>query len=274
MVIRDFKDTPVKQGSEIGVVISRIPSNLKQQLLLFDAVSFVDIESKLGKLRALDKISAGGDIGSSANDIEFLAAEGLIYETSNEQEQARQFVASLPFEDVQREMEIINRLNKSTNRRRSTVVSKFKKLRESLDSIDERKLKSFAESLDRVMVFREVEEFLVGRFLARKIGFEGHNATTLSDDFSTLFTEKSGAIKESEVVEIVLRKIPLPSSITPWEAILEFRSDRRTKEYLNGLRIWMTDAACGRLSGGELEQKLEWLLFQQSEHLSACPGTS
>jgi hypothetical protein len=59
----------------------------------------------------------------------------------------------------------------------------------------------------------------------------------------------------------------MPDDLTPWERILDFRNDPLTKGYLIGLRTWMADVARQNLSAIEAEQKLEWLMFQQAQHL-------
>ncbi len=43
---------------------------------------------------------------------------------------------------------------------------------------------------------------------------------------------------------------------------------------MNGLRVWMVEATKSNGSRKELDQKLEWLLFQQAEHLRIHRVTS
>lgn len=100
--------------SEIGVVVSDTPSDLKQHILLFDSVAFVDVDTKIKKLRARNKIEGDDKLDALANDIEFLASQNLIYNTSSNAESVAEFVESLPFEDTQKQFEIIERFEKKT----------------------------------------------------------------------------------------------------------------------------------------------------------------
>lgn len=259
--------------SEIGVVVGDAPSNLKQQILLFDSVAFVDVEAKIENLRAIGRIEEENKSGALANDIEFLASQNLIYSTNSSAESVAEFVESLPFEDTQRQFEIIERLEKALTKMKPAVLRQFKRTQKRFQEGKEINLEKMTDSLNEVLVFRKVKEFYMARILAKKIQFEGFQATTLSDEFDAFFAAEPKAAT-SDVIQVVLNKIPLPDDNTPWEAVLDFRSDPKTKHYLNGLRLWMSEVTKSNLSKIELEQKLEWLLFQQSEHIRLHRMTS
>jgi hypothetical protein len=78
-------------------------------------------------------------------------------------------------------------------------------------------------------------------------------------------------VKESsaDIIDVVLDKLPMPSELTPWEAILDFKADIEAQGYLQGLKVWMADIARQKLSATEANDKLEWLLFQHRQHLKA-----
>jgi hypothetical protein len=71
----------------------------------------------------------------------------------------------------------------------------------------------------------------------------------------------------TDVIDIVLDKIPMPSELTPWEAILDFKADTDAQGYLQGLKVWMSEIARQKLTAAEASEKLDWLLFQQKKHL-------
>jgi hypothetical protein len=71
----------------------------------------------------------------------------------------------------------------------------------------------------------------------------------------------------TDVVDVVLDKLPMPSERTPWEAILDFKADKEAQGYLQGLKVWMSDVARQKLTATEASEKLDWLLFQHKKHL-------
>jgi hypothetical protein len=256
----------VKSISEIGVVVDDIPANLKQHLLLFDAIAFVDVDGKIEHLRARNRLAPREDLVSVANDIEFLASKSLVYRTSTDETQIEQFSRMISAEGVPPEVEIVKKLEAESAQRKTILFDEFGRLKKRKRWTNS-ELKGFSDSFNNAMHLQRVQEFLLGRILARKIQFEGIDAIALSDEFDSLLGSQSDTKKASNVIEVVLNRVPLPAESTPWEAILEFRSDPRTKQYLNGLRVWMAEIARSDLSRKELEQKLDWLMFQQSEHL-------
>jgi hypothetical protein len=75
--------------------------------------------------------------------------------------------------------------------------------------------------------------------------------------------------RSTDVVDVVLGKLPMPSELTPWEAIFDFKADKDAQGYLQGLKVWMGDIARQKLTATEANEKLEWLIFQHKKHLEA-----
>jgi hypothetical protein len=71
----------------------------------------------------------------------------------------------------------------------------------------------------------------------------------------------------TDLIEVVLDKLPMPSELTPWEAILDFKADKDAQGYLQGLKVWMGDIVRQKLTATEASEKLDWLLFQHKKHL-------
>lgn len=71
----------------------------------------------------------------------------------------------------------------------------------------------------------------------------------------------------SDVAQVVLSALPLPSELTPIEDLIEFKQDSETSQRLLGVRIWMRDLAKAELAPAELEEKLEWLLHEYQKHM-------
>jgi hypothetical protein len=106
------------------------------------------------------------------------------------------------------------------------------------------------------------------RILALKMRHaDGLEASIISEN--TLRRRTPGVGEMNPVVEIVLRRVPMVRDDVPWEQILEFRQDEEARGFLRGLRVWMSELVQCKLSPVEIEDKLEWLLFQRSQHLKA-----
>jgi hypothetical protein len=101
------------------------------------------------------------------------------------------------------------------------------------------------------------------------------NATTLVSKIVLADLESWAGTKQAnarfgvttDIITMTLSKIPMPDEGTSLERILDFRNDPESRGYLFGLRSWLGDVARQGLSAKEAEEKLEWLLFQQEQHL-------
>jgi hypothetical protein len=144
----------VKKITEIGVVVDDIPSNLKQYLLLFDAVSFVDVDAKIDMLRAQNEIAKDGKFGALANDIEFLASENLVYNTSTGEEQAKRFIESLPFEDLQKQIGTVRSIEKEFRKKKTSAVRRFNRLKNGIGKQTD--LERLTKALNEAMAYGEL----------------------------------------------------------------------------------------------------------------------
>lgn len=80
-----------------------------------------------------------------------------------------------------------------------------------------------------------------------------------------------GGAKQADVASLVLKELPVPDELTPWEAILEFRRDEQTKRHLSRLKRWSRGAARRLLtqavSNAELEDEIEEMLQNYRDHM-------
>jgi hypothetical protein len=74
-------------------------------------------------------------------------------------------------------------------------------------------------------------------------------------------------IKKNDVMNIALNTLPIPSPLTSWEQILEYRSDPDAQGKFLALRNWANEVARSGLTPVEVEEKLEWLLYDYRKHL-------
>jgi hypothetical protein len=75
------------------------------------------------------------------------------------------------------------------------------------------------------------------------------------------------APSSGEVLQIALNALPVPDESTPWEQIIEYRSDEDSRHKFLDLRNWMSEMARSELTAAEAEQKLEHLISQYQRHL-------
>ncbi len=85
---------------------------------------------------------------------------------------------------------------------------------------------------------------------------------------TTIPTSWAGAASRSgDVLQIALNALPVPDESTPWEQIIEYRSDEDSRHKFLDLRNWMSEMARSELTPAEAEQKLEHLISQYQRHL-------
>jgi len=77
----------------------------------------------------------------------------------------------------------------------------------------------------------------------------------------------STAAHSNEVLQIAFNALPVPDESTPWEQIIEYRSDEDSRHKFLELRHWMSEMARSELTPAEAEQKLEYLISQYERHL-------
>jgi hypothetical protein len=72
---------------------------------------------------------------------------------------------------------------------------------------------------------------------------------------------------KNEVIEISLKNLPMPDYSTPWEQILEYRSDTDSKIKFSRLRHWMSKTARVNNKPNEVEEEIETLIDDYSQHM-------
>lgn len=70
-----------------------------------------------------------------------------------------------------------------------------------------------------------------------------------------------------DVVQVSLYALPFPDGSTPWEQIIEYRSDPDSQSKFLALRHWMSEVARAELTAAETEEKLEYLIDQYRQHM-------
>jgi hypothetical protein len=72
---------------------------------------------------------------------------------------------------------------------------------------------------------------------------------------------------KTDVLQIVVDNLPTPNESTPWEQIIEYRSDPDSRSRFLALRHWMSEVARAQLTPAEVEEKLVYLVDQYQKHM-------
>jgi hypothetical protein len=99
------------------------------------------------------------------------------------------------------------------------------------------------------------------------------NNAKSTDHYIPIIREKYKKTKLTEelditdAVRVVLRKFPILSKDLSIQNIIEFKTDPDTKLKLGRLRNWISEIAKSNMSIKEMEEKLEYLLSEYSNHM-------
>jgi hypothetical protein len=74
--------------------------------------------------------------------------------------------------------------------------------------------------------------------------------------------------EKNDIVQITLNAFPIPDDSVSWEEIVDYRSDPDTQGKFLALRNWMNEVAQAQLTPNEIEEKLEWLMYEYQRHLA------
>lgn len=103
-------------------------------------------------------------------------------------------------------------------------------------------------------------------YLARvlSVTFNAQNRTQQSVPIVFYFEDvlEDSTSKKAEVLNMVLERMPALDSDTPWEAILDFRTDRDSTDKLVRLRHWTSEMVRSNLGPKEIAEELEYLLSE------------
>lgn len=72
---------------------------------------------------------------------------------------------------------------------------------------------------------------------------------------------------KSDVIDVVIKALPMPDDTVSWEQIIEYHSDPDSQSKFFALRNWMSEVARSELAPPEVEEKLEYLLDQYQRHM-------
>jgi hypothetical protein len=274
----------MQKSGRIGVIGEVVPSALKRELLLFDRLAVLDLENAIRAARWYGRDDNNYYLGI-ANDLEFLAEKGLVFDAGNplanggavkaieligdSAERAKQDGLSLESlkEDFSDWLHFICACGELSQHRR-VAESYYKKNENDADKLSRYMKRSFPRLFKRNLAYHQFGSWAVAHKM--RVVDKLDASPLITDELvltDSLKRSKKDYNKQNNTIQIVLNQIPLPDDSVPWEQVLEFRDDGELQGYLSGLRVWIAEFSRQKLNPKEAEEKLEWLIFQQSQYV-------
>jgi len=74
--------------------------------------------------------------------------------------------------------------------------------------------------------------------------------------------------RKTVINELVINKLPVPSLLTPWEKIVDYRADPESNKRLIALRRWISNTSSGNHPVSEIEEEFEGLIDDFQTHMN------
>ncbi|MGJ4995714.1 hypothetical protein ACQR0Z_14910 [Bradyrhizobium sp. HKCCYLS3077] len=249
-----------------------LPISLKHKLLLFDQVLLVNLAFTKCLIHGVRHRHTAFE--EMINDIEYLEDHGLLRDAGDIEDATLKIMDELKETDtplmtsVDFQMALIAiNAGLRTSEAFKDALATTPTSERNTKMIEERRNIKITEAVGHLTTHAQ----FASRVLANSFRSKGVDATpVISESFVVPDQWKSkGSFQQTNLTDVVLKNLPVPSDMTPWEQIIDFRNDPEARGYLAGLRLWMAETSRMQLPLREAEEKLEWLLFQQSQHLKA-----
>ncbi|MEJ7822937.1 MAG: hypothetical protein WKF85_11475 [Chitinophagaceae bacterium] len=234
------------------------PDMLKRDLLYFDQIHLCSL-NHIGGVFELIKIISHKHLDKIEKDFELLKSKGLL----------------CTFD-----------LNEMIN----YTETEFNRLKDELDIQDKIDFLQIYKDFSQIKI-PDVADFNLTNPTKRQQGILSafdtidkveNEVTRISSSFLNRFSAKDDAFPllyndnpvgaepfhQSKVLEVVLEKLPIPNENIDWQQIIEYRSDPDSRGKFNALRTWMQDIARKDYSKKEIEERMEYLIYEYEKHLT------
>lgn len=235
----------------IGVThLPRISRSLKREALILDRIGIYDYKKDIDVwVKRFNQ--------ELLNELEWLSDQGLIFELDDT------YIHSLP-KDWEPKTALTAGLAEIVERG-IRVNKQWDDLVEKDDGSQSHKQAILKIAQEGFHIKNEINDVFSRIVSVRLRELEG------LDTFPLCYNERlpvgNRVISQANVIRIVLRALPIPDDTTSWEQILEYRSDPDSFGKFLALRRWMTDVAKAELPEKEIEDNLEWLVYDYERHL-------
>jgi hypothetical protein len=228
----------------IGVPGELIPEQLKQLALFFDRIAIVELSETIRLMYTSANLPGLGEMRRNAAELELLQDKGIVFEPR------------IPSHDI-----IIEDTSDLLGMKDAlAALESLITARNSVSALTEvpsGRRSGVSEPLRDAAIkwvqARAEWHRLVSRVVATQIRKrDGLIAYPVFDTPERTLTQRRSP--QSTVTEIVLRKLPVPTSNVPWEAVFDFRNDEVAHGLLLRLRVWLNEIARSQRSAGEVQE--------------------
>ena len=241
-------------------------ATLKQQALLFDRIGIKDWSPSKRNSDVVDGTAVSG-FTQWLDELSWLQDKKVVFD-------AYQYMEEITGNTISQTPKISQQLNFS----HQLLKKGAKTTKELLDNVfttimgkKTKREKDKKESLSESMQDRFFEKFIqIESYTLRSLAIAANLSSTTRViplvSYSDRDSEISTPIK-SDVVEIVVNKLPMPSIDVPWETILDYRDDPETQKSLRALRKWVRKFSLENISPIEISDELETLIDEYQNHM-------
>jgi hypothetical protein len=260
--------TPPFRSPFIGVATQHALGSpeLKRWLLLFDEIVVDELDSAI-------RIASDADYKTA--ELEWLAGQGLLRQ--------RRFDELPPLKD-QALQRVIDEANGYYAKRLTRWISLSKPNYDFLGaSMSEEASGSRQPGLleDVSDPREEMRKAESKRMLLRAMSQEGSGFDRVKAQSAALRLRASGVDAVplhadptferkdhlTDVLSILVPSMPIPEQDTPWEKIIDFRSDQQSRDKFVRFRRWATELSTQPEEIGKLDEKLKWMIYDYAKHM-------
>lgn len=229
-------------------------SNLKQQALLFDQIGvfslsplYKTLQESIDLFKQLAPEATTNKAESIITELQWLQQTGIIFELTMKEEFQSQSMENFAQISVGQKFEDAKNLLKQIIDFQTSIPKYNTDEKSKADLIKEQHFK-----IIRLMSI--VMEATKG-------------ITTVTTIPYTEYTRELPNSSKSDVAQLVISKLPLPSNETPWEQIIDYRNDPENQNNFLGLRQWIRKISKDELSKAEIEDEIEWRINEFQNHM-------
>jgi hypothetical protein len=224
---------------------------LKRDALTFNRIAIPGVEA----LSASDLLTAL----KRNNELEWLLEQRIVFEPDNSDRELWKNILSEEAGDPfrQRIREFREAMKETYGKELARMLTK-----EEMVDVDDDVIEIIEILLDTFLL-TERQLRPISILLRKSLPIDAYPVFSIRAEFF-----QSPQVAKNDVIQIVLNELPVPDDLTPWEQILEYRSDPDSHSKFLALRHWMSEVARAKLTPAEVEEKLEYLLDQYQKHMN------
>lgn len=182
------------------------------------------------------------------NEIDWLLEQGIVIDLDD------------PKAEIEEDSEVSSLLDQQTEQIRNILNNPVKQSNEPSNLaellLEQRRLFGILGNIDDIL----------SRVLCIQLRKQ-ENIEAFPIFYNDALSESKENISKSSAIQIVVNALPVPDDQTSWEQIIEYRSDPDSYGKFLALRRWMNEVANAQLSPREIEENLEWLMYDYQRHL-------